>query len=299
MITFRLKAIFQSMRVSYLILTLVCVFLGFSTVMANHSEVNGYILVLALVVALLGHLSVSAFSEYSDLKSTLAFKANKDNKEKKIRHPRPRDQINSVFMVAVLALVVTLLCGFFFIWKFGVGILPIGVIGIVLILSYTCLVKKHPLYSLVAPGIGFGVLMVVGTEFVLVGQYTQLVWIISAIPFFLVNNLILLSQYAQMDENSNIDRQYFPIAYGIKLSNFVYAAFAVIAIVLILAYVQIGYLPPLSLIALSPMPLAFYALYGGIKLGKNIAREPKFLRSNLIASLVTPALLGITLIVEI
>ncbi len=272
--------------------------------MANHSEVNGYILLLALIVALLGHLSVSAFSEYSDLKSTLAFKANKankankDNKEEKMRHPRPRDQINSVFMVAVLALVVTLLCGFFFIWKFGAGILPIGVIGIVLILSYTSLVKKHPLYSLIAPGIGFGVLMVVGTEFVLVGQYTQLVWIISAIPFFLINNLILLNQYTQMGGNSDMDQQYFPIAYGIKLSNYVYAAFAVIAILLILTYVQMGYLPSLSLIALAPMPLAFYALYGGIKLGKNIAREPKFLRSNLIASLVTPALLGITIIAE-
>jgi len=264
--------------------------------MANHSDVNGYILILTLVVALLGHLSVSAFSEYSDLKSTLDFKANK---EKALRYPRPRDQLNSVFMVAVLALVITLLCGFFFIWKFGVGILPIGIIGILLILSYTCLVKKHPLYSLVAPGIGFGVLMVVGTEFVLVGQYTQLVWIISAIPFFLINNLILLNQYAQMDRNSEMDRQYFPIAYGVKLSNYVYAAFAVIAIVLILAYVQMGYLPSLSLIALAPMPLAFYALYGGIKLGKNIAREPKFLRSNLIASLATPALLGITIMIEL
>jgi 1,4-dihydroxy-2-naphthoate octaprenyltransferase len=296
MLAFRFKAMLQSMKKSYLMLTLVCVFLGFSTVMANHSEVNGYILLLALVVALLGHLSVCAFSEYSDLKSTLAFE---DHEERQQRYPRPGNRVNIVFMVAVLALIITILCGFFFIWKFGFGILPIGIIGILLIISYTNLVKKHPLYSLVAPGIGFGVLMVVGTEYVLVGQYTPLVWLIAAIPFFLINNLLLLEQYSHIDTDSELGNQYFPIAYSIKLSNYVYAVFAVIAVVLILAYVQLGYLPSLSLIALVPMPLAFYALYGGIKLGKNIAQKPKFLRSNLIVALATPALLGITLIIEL
>ena len=88
------------------------------------------------------------------------------------------------------------------------------------------------------------------------------------------------------------------MAYGIKISNYVYAVFATLAIVLIITYVVIGYLPALSLISLIPMPLAFYALYGCIKLGRNIVQQPQFLRANLIATLATPMLLGLTLILD-
>jgi len=126
-----------------------------------------------------------------------------------------------------------------------------------------------------------------------------LVWVIAMIPFFLVNNLWLLNNYGDMkasaDESGHGD---FSMAYGIKVSNYVYAVFATLATLMIILYVVIGYLPVLSLIALIPMPLAFYALYGGIKFGKNIAQQPKFLRSNLIATVATPALLGLTLILD-
>ncbi|EDM67194.1 UbiA prenyltransferase family protein [Moritella sp. PE36] len=296
MLAFRFKAVLQTINLSYLLLTIVCIFLGFSAVIANHGDVNGYLLIAACIAAFVGHFSLCTFHEYSDLKHTWAFKVNRD---KHVGHPRARDQVNSAFLAGLVALIVSLLCGLFLVVKFGLGILPVGVIGLMILLSYSSVIKKHPIYSLLAPGFGFALLIALGTEYVLVGQYTQLVWVIAIIPFFLVNNLWLLNNYgdikASADDNDSED---FPMAYGIKVSNYVYAVFATLATLIIITYVVIGYLPVLSLIALIPMPLAFYALYGGIKFGQNITQQPKFLRSNLIATVATPALLGLTLILD-
>lgn len=296
MLTFRFKTVLRSINLSYFLLTLVCVFLGFSAVVANHDDVNGYVLIAACIAAFLGHVSICTFHEYSDLKHCWAFKANSKQHR---GYPRARDQVNSAFLVGVMALVVSLLCGLFLVIQFGLGILPVGIVGLMLLLSYSSIIKKHPIYSLLAPGFGFALLITLGTEFVLVGQYTQLVWVIALIPFFLVNNLWLLNNYGDIKASADEDKaQDFPMAYGIKVSNYVYAVFATLAIVLIISYVVIGYLPVLSLIALVPMPLAFYALYGGIKFGQDIGQQPQFLRSNLIAAVATPALLGLTLILD-
>ncbi|MFT5806289.1 MAG: 1,4-dihydroxy-2-naphthoate octaprenyltransferase [Moritella dasanensis] len=296
MLAFRFKTVLRSINVSYLLLTLACVFLGFSAVIANHGDVNGYVLIAACIAAFIGHVSICTFHEYSDLKTTWAFKANS---KKHHGHPRARDQVNSVFLAGVIALVASLLCGLFLVMQFGLGILPVGIVGLMVLLSYSSVIKKHPIYSLLAPGFGFALLIALATEFVLVGQYTQLVWVIALIPFFLVNNLWLLNNYGEINKAAiEQSAEDFPMAYGIKISNYVYAVFATLATVLIITYVVIGYLPALSLISLIPMPLAFYALYGGIKFGQNIAQQPKFLRSNLIATVATPVLLGLTLILD-
>jgi len=272
------------------------VFLGFSAVTANHGDVNGYLLIAACIAAFIGHISLCTFHEYSDLKHTWSFKVNREQHH---GHPRARDQVNSAFLAGLAALVVSLLCGLFLVVQFGLGILPVGIVGLMVLLSYSSIIKKHPVYSLLAPGFGFALLIVLGTEFILVGQYTQLVWVIAIIPFFLVNNLWLLNNYGDMNTSDNTgNEEGFPIVYGIKISNYVYAVFATLAICMIIIYVLIGLLPVLSLIALIPMPLVFYALYGGIKFGRNIVGQPKFLRSNLIATIATPALLGLTLILD-
>lgn len=291
MLAFRFKTVLRTINLSYLLLTLVCVFLGFSVVIANHGDVNGYVLIAACIAAFIGHMSICTFHEYSDLKQSWAFKTNS---EKHSGHPRACHQDNSSFLVGVIALVASLLCGLFLVITFGLGILPVGIVGLMVLLSYSSIINKHPLYSLLAPGFGFALLIGLATEFVLVGQYSQLVWVIALIPFFLVNNLWLLNNYGTIN-NSAED---FPMAYGIKISNYVYAVFATLVIVLIITYVVIGYLPALSLISLIPMPLAFYALYGGIKLGRNIVQQPQFLRANLMATLATPMLLGLTLILD-
>jgi len=174
--------------------------------------------------------------------------------------------------------------------------LPLGLAGLLLIVTYTGRINRYPLLCLIAPGLGFGVLMVVGTQFILSGEYARVAWLIALIPFLLVNNLLLLNQYPDIQPDAAVGRNHLPIAYGTRNSTRVYALFVVSTVVAVTVYVLAGYLPMFSLIALLPMPLAFVALYGAIKHGESIGDFPQYLAANVAAALLTPLLLGLSIV---
>jgi 1,4-dihydroxy-2-naphthoate octaprenyltransferase len=85
--------------------------------------------------------------------------------------------------------------------------------------------------------------------------------------------------------------------YGINNSNLVYTIFTTAVCVLILIYVTLNIIPPLSLIALVPMPLAYYSLSGAIRHGEKIGHFPKYLAANTAVTLLAPLLLGLSIII--
>jgi 1,4-dihydroxy-2-naphthoate octaprenyltransferase len=170
-------------------------------------------------------------------------------------------------------------------------------VGLLLILTYTGWINKRPVICLIAPGVGFGLLMVVGTQFVLAGKYLALSWLAGLVPFFLVNNLLLINRYPDIRADSGVGRNNLAIAHGISISNRVYTAFVIATIVVITACVFTGKYPVLSLIALIPIPLAFFTLSGAMKYGENIGSYPQYLAANVIVALAVPTLLGVSLFV--
>jgi len=294
----KLTAVIQSMRLPFLVLTPVCVFLGASTVIADNTTVNLPLLSLALLGGGLAHISANALNEYFDFKSGLDFVTTRTRfsggSGSLPRHP---EMAGAVFAVGAASLVATLLIGIFFVWRYGTGIVPIGLIGLVLVVTYSGWINRHPLLCLIAPGLGFGFLMVVGTQYVLQGEYAPLSWLIAIVPFFLVNNLLLLNQYPDIQADISVGRNHFPIAYGVSRSNTGYGLFALATAASIVIYVLASYLPVLSLIALLPMPLAFFSLYGAIKYGENIGKFPQYLGANVAVTILTPLLLGLSIII--
>jgi 1,4-dihydroxy-2-naphthoate octaprenyltransferase len=280
------------------VLAPVCVFLGMSTVIASQASVNMFALALALIGAFLAHISVNLLNEYFDFKSGLDLET--------IRTPfsggsgalpQNPDMAGFVLATGIAASIALFLIGSFFVWEFGTGIIPVGVIGLVIIAAYTSWINKHPFLCLVAPGIGFGFLMVAGTQFVLQGEYTPLSWLVAAVPFFLVNNLLLLNQYPDIKADAKAGRYHFPIAYGVKRSSLVYGVFAFATAVVIVALILTGYLPMLSMIALLPLPLAIFSLYGAVKHGEAIGSFPQYLGANVAVTILTTLLLGISLVI--
>jgi len=291
------NAVVQSMRVPFLVLTPVCVFLGASIVIASQTEINLLLLELALCGAIFAHISVNTFNEYLDFKSGLDLATTRTPfSGGSGALPQNPGMLRAVFTLGIISLLATLIIGIFFIWKYGTAIIPIGVTGLLIIVTYTGWINKHPFLCLIAPGIGFGFLMVAGTQFVLQGEYDSLSWLVALIPFFLVNNLLLLNQYPDIKADASVGRYHFPIAYGIKRSNMVYGLFALTTAVAIVALIMLGQLPALSLIALLPMPLACFALYGAIKHGAAIGDFPKFLAANVAITIATPLLLGLSIV---
>ena len=298
MLRMKLNVVIQSMRGPFLVLTPVCVFLGVSTVVANQTSVDLHLLFLALLGAVLAHISVNTFNEYMDFRSGLDLTTTKTQfSGGSGALPKNPEMASAVFTVGAVSLVATLLIGIFFVWKYGLEIIPIGVVGLVLIVTYTGWITKHPFLCLIAPGIGFGFLMVVGTQFVLEGNYSTLSWLVAIVPFFLVNNLLLLNQYPDIQADVDVGRNHLPIAYGTTISNMVYAFFVLATIVIITTCVLVDYFPTLSLIALLPMPLAFFSLGGAMKYGETIGNYPLYLGANVAVSILTPLLLGVSIMI--
>jgi len=285
------------MRIPFLALTPVCVFLGVSTVVANQVDVNVDLLVLILLGALLAHISVNVLNEYFDFKSGLDFATTRTPfSGGSGALPKNPEMVNAVLAVGVTSLIASLVIGIFFIWEYGLGIAPIGIVGLILIITYTEWINRYPFLCLIAPGIGFGFLMIVGTQFTLEGEYTRLSWLAAAIPFFLVNNLLLLNQFPDIQADSNVGRRTFPIAYGTENSNLIYGFFILATISVIVICILMGYFPALGFIALLPMPLAFFSLIGAIKHGETIGNFPQYLGANVAVTILTPLLLGVSII---
>ena len=255
------------------------------------------LLVLVLLGALLAHISVNTLNEYFDFKNGLDFTTTRTPfSGGSGALPKNPEMVNAVLAVGVTSLIASLVIGMFFIWEYGLDIAPIGIVGLFLTITYTGWINRHPFLCLIAPGISFGFLMVVGAQLILEGEYTRLSWLAAAIPFFLVNNLLLLNQYPDIQADSNVGRRIFPIAYGTEKSNLIYGFFILATISVIVTCIFMGYFPALGFIALLPMPLAFFSLTGAIKHGETIGNFPQYLGANVAVTILTPLLLGVSII---
>ena len=98
----------------------------------------------------------------------------------------------------------------YFVFTVGILLLPLGLLGIALIVFYTQWITKRPIICLVAPGLAFGPLMVLGTHFVLTGSYSWTAFAASLVPGFLVSDLLLLNQFPDVEADKTVGRKYLP-----------------------------------------------------------------------------------------
>lgn len=295
----KIQAVLKSFRLPFLILTPACVFLGFSTALATQAEINYYNIGLVLLAAISVHVSVNTFNEYFDFRSGLDLKTTRTpfsgGSGGLVAYP---DAIKLVLYVAVSALILTVLIGLYFISLHGLLLLPLGAMGVLIVLTYTPWINKHPWLCLVAPGLGFGPLMVVGTYFALTGEYALLPAFVSLVPFFLVNNLLLLNQFPDIEADKSVGRNHFPIAYGLRKSTMVYSAFSAAALLTITMGISLGFLPKTSLFTFIPLAVALMIVPAILKNAGNRQKLIPFLGINVAVTISTPVILGITLLVD-
>src|SRR4030042_5732906 len=188
------KDILGPMRVPFLILTPACVLLGVATANQSGAQINPLHVLLVLIGALCTHISVNAFNEYDDFKSGLDARTQRTpfSGGSGTLQANPA-MARTALATALITIGVVILTGIYFTWYHGFAILPLGLLGILIIVAYTPWLTRNPLLCLIAPGIGFGPLMVMGTHFALTGHYSWTAFAASLVPFFLVSNLLLLN----------------------------------------------------------------------------------------------------------
>jgi len=290
------RAVLRSTRPPFLILAPICVLLGASALYAQGHQPVFLSLLLALLGGISAHISVNTFNEYFDFRSGLDLLTRKTPFSGGSGSlPETPSASTQVLWAAIVSLLSALVIGLYFAFQVGTAILPIGITGLLLVFFYTQWINRYPLLCLIAPGIGFGIVMVVGTHIALGGAHTLTTWVVAAVPFMLINNLLLLNQYPDIAADQRVGRNHFPIAYGIERSNTVYLTSLLLVSLLVVASIHVGLLPLSAFLALLPMPLGVFAWYGARRHGQQIAEHPRFLAANVMLTLSSPALLAIGL----
>jgi len=151
---------------------------------------------------------------------------------------------------------------------------------------------------LVAPGLGFGPLMVMGTHFVLTGEYSWTAFIASLVPFFLVNDLLLLNQFPDADADQSVGRRHFPIIIGRPASSLIYGAFLALAFLSIVLGVTLGQLPRAGLIGLLALAIAIPASVGAYRYAEETSKLMPYMGLNVVINIVTPVLVAVGLLVD-
>ena len=293
----QIKILLQTIRLPFLVLTPVCIFLGFSIAYTIHPSIDLTTVFIIFFGAIAAHVSVNTLNEYDDFKSGLDLITERTPfSGGSGALPNNPDMAASVLVIGLVALTTTIIIGIKLILEHGMQIMPFGLAGVILIIAYTRWINRSPCLCLIAPGLGFGGLMVVGTHVVLTGEHSKLVCLISLVPFLLINNLLLLNQYPDIKADATIGRNTFPIAYGIKNSNYVYAVSMMTAYSLIVFFIYKGYVPGLAVMALIPMLFSVYSLIGAIKYTSRIGSHHQYMAANVAAALLTPLLLGVAIV---
>jgi 1,4-dihydroxy-2-naphthoate octaprenyltransferase len=291
-----LKYLLGPMRLPFLILTPACVVLGLGTAVWSGADVKAFYFVLALIGGIAAHISVNAFNEYFDFRSGLDFKTTRTPFSGGSGTLPGRPELSGqALATAVVASIVVCLIGLFFLRVWGIRLLPLGVLGVLVIVAYTPWLAHQPLLCLIAPGLGFGTLMVMGTHFVLTGEYSWTAFVASLVPFFLVSDLLLLNQFPDVEADESVGRNNFPILIGRRSSALIYGAFLLLAFLSIALGVVFGYLPRWSLIGLIVMVLAVPVAVGAYRCADDAKGLMPFLGMNVIINIVTPVLVAVGL----
>jgi 1,4-dihydroxy-2-naphthoate octaprenyltransferase len=293
-----LKYLLGPMRLPFLMLTPACVLLGLGTAVWTAGTVSVSRAVLAFVGAVCAHISVNSFNEYFDFKSGLDLTTKRTPfSGGSGTLPGNPAMAHLALLIAWITFAATGLIGVYFLYVRGLCLLPLGLLGLIIIFAYTPWLTHNALLCLIAPGLGFGPLMVMGTDFVLTGAYSQSAFFASLVPFFLVNNLLLLNQFPDVEADRGIGRRNFPIIFGRRASAFVYGAFLCFTYLSIVTGVLLNYLPRFSLLGLLTIIIAIPAFVGAILYAENERKLIPYMGMNVVINIVTPVLVAVGLFI--
>lgn len=286
------------MRIDFLYLDVACVLLATATAIWTHGRFSIWYLVLAFVGAVSAHLSVNTLNEYFDFRSGLDLMSDRTPFSGGSGTLRERpDLAPAVLRIAVACLGITALIGLYFVFVRGWPILPLGLLGLLVIIAYTHWITRLPLVSLIVTGLGFGLLMVTGTYFVLTGEFTGAAAFASLPPFFLGNNLLLLNQFPDVEVDRQAGRRNLPIVAGKRACSVVYGLIMLATFLSLVAGVVLGYLPAPSLLGLLMLPLGVIASIGVYRYAEDLPKLLKYMGFNVLLNILTPILMAIGLIV--
>ena len=291
-------AALPSIRPPFLLLAPICVCFGASIAAYLQMPFNTLHFILAILGAFLAGIAVNTLNEYQDNQSGLDLITEKTpfsgGSGLLGKHPELASTVIKITFISTLLL---FFIGCYFCYVVGVEVAYLGLFGLAIIGLYTKWLNKIPFACLIAPGLGFGVLIPLGSYWVITDSSTvnDIVWQLTFIPFLLINNLLLLNQYPDIKADKTAGRNHIVIKYGVNTANYIYFISALLTAVLIVVLYLYYQLPVAFLLSLLPCSLSFISFGGMVLYKENIALQPRFMVMNVVSANATPVVIALAL----
>ncbi|MEE4639182.1 MAG: prenyltransferase [Wenzhouxiangella sp.] len=248
----------RSARPNFLILTPVCIFPALAAAHAAGSTPTALTAVLIVVAGLLAHASVNLINEWDDFRSGLDLATQRTPfSGGSGALPAVPAASTAVLASGLAGLGTSALIGLFLMAESGLGLLIPGLVGLVLVLAYTAWITRRPLLCLLAPGLGFGPIMVAGSYYAVTGHYSVAILWASLTPMMLVSGLLLINQFPDVEPDRSHGRLHMPILLGRAASARLFVVVLLLAYLVPVTGVLAGVLPMTTLLLLLAAPAAF------------------------------------------
>ncbi|MFC1940922.1 prenyltransferase [Chloroflexota bacterium] len=294
----KLKIWFLETRPQFLLLSVVLAFLGTCVAWYDDAFHLGYAL-LAFLGLLLAHISVNVLNDYFDYRSGIdletkrtPFSGGSGILPSVLLTPR------QVFWLGIGSFLLAMLIGVYFVVVRGWFLLPLLLVAAICILLYTPLILKLR-WPEWAPGVGLGILPVLGAYFVQTAEYTWPVVIASIPSGILVHNLLLLNEFPDVEADRKAGRKTLPITMGKGKASIFYSVLTAVVYLWIIGWVVAELtgvvekgMPVFSLIALLTLPLGIKAIRGSLQY-QDMSKLVPAMANNVLVVLLTQFLLGI------
>ena len=284
----------QSARPNFLILAPVCVFPGLA---AAHGAgytpdlATGVLIVLAAVLA---HAAVNLLNEWDDFRSGLDLATQRTPfSGGSGALPALPSAAPAVLAAGLATMGTSALIGIYLMMQSGPGLLLPGLLGLALVVAYTAWITRRPLLCLLAPGLGFGPIMVAGSYYAVTGSYSLAVVWASLTPMFLVSGLLLINQLPDLEPDRDHGRLHFPILMGRQAAARLFVTVLALAYLAPLVGVLAGVLPLMTLLVLIPAPAALVLGRMVMIHAENTQELTPWLGVNVAVLMVTVVMLGL------
>lgn len=287
------RAVLGVARAPFLVLTPACLLVGFAVADRILGRIDLWHAALVLVGALAAHVAVNALNEYGDFRSGLDLMTRRTpfSGGSGTLPAEPRFAPLALAL-AITAATVTVLVGLYFVTLRGAALLPVGVAGMLLVLGYTHWITRHPWLCLLAPGLGFGPLMIMGTAIALGAGASMAALFAALSPMFLCSGLLLLNQVPDIEADRRVGRRHLAVLWGAARTTRLYALLVAAAHLSLIAAVAAGALPVTALLGLLTLPLAVAATRGALRHADDPQRLLPALGLNVALCVATPVLIA-------
>ena len=292
----KLKGIITVIRIPFLILALILGILGaavawYESVRYGSPFNIGYA-VLATIGLMIAHAAVNIFNDYFDARSGLDFRTSRTPfSGGSGAVPDGSLTVKESLLLGIICIIILIPIAVFFILKSGWMLLPLLLLAIFLIIFYTPLILKmgYPEWS---PGLGLGILPVLGAYFVHTHEYTPAAFIASMPSYFLVHNLLLINEFPDVEADMTVKRRTLPIVIGKKKAAWFFSFVTLLVYAWIIWAVMDHYMPVFTLLSLTTLPLAIQVIKGSLRYDeKDVLLDT--LKKNVVLVLLTQALIAV------